>query len=141
MLDLPEEDILFGVSFADSLNGIAAGRNGRIFLTSDGGKNWHLRAEGLPNTYFLDVSFPDPAMGIVVGYQSNPNQGLIMRTTDGGRTWSKTEIPGPLLAVSFANSNFGIAVGNFGTIQRTTDGGRSWKRQSGGVLFDLYGVY
>ena len=52
----------------------------------------------------------------------------ILRTTDGGVTWTvQYSKPGPLLlAVSFSDANTGTAVGESGMILRTTNGGLTW---------------
>jgi len=64
---------------------------------------------------------------------------LIVRTTDGGATWSQQATPkGYLLnAVSFVDADCGWAVGDVGGIVRTTDGGASWVRQKSGSLAPL----
>lgn len=58
--------------------------------------------------------------------------GLIVRTDDGGQTWSP-QVSGTtttLNAVQFVNANVGWAIGDSGTILHTTDGGASWRTQS-----------
>src|SRR5262249_38284658 len=59
------------------------------------------------------------------------SQGIILRSTDGGETWtpqsSGTQVG--LGDVSFVDANTGTAVGGQ-TILRTTDGGETWKRHS-----------
>ena len=84
---------------------------------------------------FAAVSFPDPAIGTVVGD--------IYRTTDSGRTWSTQESPlgdGLYSDVVFTDENTGTIVGDEGTILRTTDGGETWVAQDGGTDATLRGV-
>jgi len=54
--------------------------------------------------------------------------GTILRSTDGGQSWSYTESPtdAPLYDVSFADDDHGWAVGATGTLLRSTDGGQTW---------------
>ena len=51
--------------------------------------------------------------------------GTILRTTDGGATWTKQFIgtSNDLIGVSFTDANTGTVVGQGGTIMRTTTGG------------------
>src|SRR5207244_1096214 len=61
--------------------------------------------------------------------------GTILRTTDGGATWTRQSsgTTSPLRGVSFTDANTGTAVGDKDTILRTTDGGVTWKAQSSGT--------
>jgi len=68
--------------------------------------------------------------------------GTILRTTDGGVTWTRLGSPtvATLNAVRFSDAKTGIAVGGAGTILRTDDGGASWTQQSSGTSADICGV-
>ena len=90
--------------------------------------------------WLYGVSFTDANIGMVVG-----DWGTILRTTNGGATW--TSQPNPmsgvgnvLTSVSFTDANMGTAVGSGGSILRTTDGGASWTSQSSGTTEWLQGV-
>ena len=78
---------------------------------------------------------------------------IFYRSTDGGRTFTKSEIAGvwnqlsPFDATNpimnnhfFLNSRNGFIVGSDGNILRTTDGGESWKNLYSGVADDLWDV-
>jgi photosystem II stability/assembly factor-like uncharacterized protein len=134
--DAPVE--LFGMSFADSQNGHAAGTNGVILRTTDGGATWTPEnppvktiAEGQKET-LLGISFPDPLHGHAVGAD-----GTILATDDGGATW-RVQQPPPggidvagvttgwaFRSVSFSDPNRGMIVGG-AAILSTQDGGASW---------------
>jgi hypothetical protein len=77
------------------------------------------------------VSFPHSHVGTVVG-----DFGTILRTTDGGITWSP-QVSGTTLdlnSVCFIDSSSGTAVGDGGTIIHTTDGGSGvWEEDQGRV--------
>ncbi|MGE5431383.1 MAG: YCF48-related protein [Syntrophomonadaceae bacterium] len=79
--------------------------------------------------YISDISFVDANTGILVG--NHDVDEFILRTTDGGETWTEPNYPvtsrGGLSAVSFASADVGIAVG--GIVLRTTNGGRDWVRK------------
>lgn len=70
-----------------------------------------------------DVSFADAKHGWAVG-----EEGLILRTDDGGTTWT-TQNSGTnkgLLGICAASPSFGCAVGYNGAILTTTNGGGTW---------------
>ena len=68
----------------------------------------------------MGVSFPDANNGTIVG-----ELGTILRTTNGGATWT-TQTSGTirdLVGVDFINANVGTIVGENGVILRTSSGG------------------
>jgi photosystem II stability/assembly factor-like uncharacterized protein len=94
---------------------------------------------------FQGVAFTDADNGLVVGAR-----GTILRTTDGGITWTR-QISGTtedLNQVFYANSDTGYVVGGEsfppfqgGIILRTTDGGVTWAKQEIPVHNTLGSVY
>ncbi len=144
------------LSFTDANVGTVVGSGDSypiILRTTDGGKNWSNQVRG--STYsFEDVYFTNANHGVAVGYDWdnynywNSHSGLIVRTTDGGKSWIR-QVSGttlPLWAVCFSDENTGTAVGGDyngtnweGIILRTTDGGKNWVRQYSGT-YPLYGV-
>jgi len=80
------------------------------------------------------VAAPEPSTVVAVG-----ELGTILRTTDGGATWTlpSSETTADLIGVCFVDANIGTAVGGFydlppmaqRVIVRTTDGGVTWTRQ------------
>jgi photosystem II stability/assembly factor-like uncharacterized protein len=68
--------------------------------------------------------------------------GTILRSTDGGRTWSQPDTPtaDTLFAISFADDKNGFAVGALGTILRSTDGGETWTKQAAQVPDEMGGT-
>jgi photosystem II stability/assembly factor-like uncharacterized protein len=78
-----------------------------------------------------------PSTAIAVG-----DVGTILRTDDGGVTWTRQSsgTTGPLVAVSFPDQNTGAAVGAGGTILRTDDAGATWSPQSSGTTQPLAAV-
>ncbi len=112
------------VSFADNNNGYVVGTN-LVAKTTDGGKTW---AEQV-SPYTGDISevvalTPDIAV-------AGCGDGNILRTANGGNTWQQviTGISGTnstILAIDFADENYGLAAAYNGTVVRTTDGGATW---------------
>lgn len=129
---------LFGVSFADALNGHAVGVSGTIVRTADGGSTWAAQTAPVkshPDGTVEDltgVSFPDAGHGYAVG-----SDGSLLATSDGGATWVGQTPPPPLeisgavvnwafRGVSFADAEVGAVVGGTTGIITTTDGGSTW---------------
>jgi len=83
------------------------------------------------------VDFITPETGIVIG-----DQGLIMKTTDGGQTW-ETKDPGiasNLNAVQFISETRVMAVGNSGVVLRSDDAGETWEQVPLGANITLSGI-
>ena len=79
----------------------------------------------------VSVSFSFPTAD--VGYLLTTD-GAVLRTTDGGRSFSSRAVPqgGGLTALMFRNATEGLATTTGGDIFRTTDGGSSWSREFDG---------
>lgn len=98
------------------------------------------------------VSFTDANTGTAVG-----NVGTILRTTNGGATWTRqtsgttnggttwsSQTSGTsnnLSGVFLRDANTGTAVGDKGTILRSTNGGATWTKQASGVTNPLQAVF
>ena len=67
------------------------------------------------------------------GYLTNGYVGVVVRTTDGGTTWTTTTLStlSSFNAVAFTDTLTGTIAGLNGTILKTTDGGESWVESSG----------
>ncbi|MCP9492848.1 MAG: YCF48-related protein [Pyrinomonadaceae bacterium MAG19_C2-C3] len=127
--------------FSDSRNGWAAGANGTLFKTTDGGESW--RKAALPTMDDVrDVLFFDRDTGWLVCNRSEFNlktsrdaRGYLLKTTDGGESWRRIEITNVnanvrLTRLMFSDASNGIALGESGTLFRTADGGATWQRES-----------
>ncbi|MCP4966425.1 MAG: cold shock domain-containing protein [bacterium] len=126
----PTSSDLFAVQFpVDEYTGFAAGDNGVILRTVDGGDTW---VELLtPTTDSIrDLNFPeDTITGFAVGANDT-----ILKTTNGGATWVGLTTPTSvtLLGVDLMDNLSGFAVGNNGTILKTADGGATWVQKPSG---------
>jgi photosystem II stability/assembly factor-like uncharacterized protein len=69
--------------------------------------------------------------------------GTILRTTDGGLTWTELSsgTVANLYAVAFTDAHTGTVVGSSGTILRTTDGGATWVSQWPAAYYQFNGVF
>lgn len=90
-----------------------------LFETNDKGDSWNQKSEflGAKQIEFLGNT------GFIVGVD-----GLVIKTTDGGVTWSTldTGIANDLNSISFIDGNT-LVLGGENSIQITTDGGSTWQ--------------
>ena len=159
VLDSGTTNDLFTVSFPDERNGFAAGVDGTILATTDGGATWAPRDAPLNQTtsqilngprtgslthreHITGISFVDALNGHFV-----TNDGSVLSTTDGGASWARRALPPPsdyptarrpggdfpptwqFTAVHFVDRDHGWAVGPEGMILATSDSGRTWTYQ------------
>jgi photosystem II stability/assembly factor-like uncharacterized protein/tetratricopeptide (TPR) repeat protein len=133
----PFEDApLHAIHFVDKQEGWAAGADGVVWHTIDGGRNWERQPTGT-RAALRSICFLNPYTGWVVGREELPNgggsSGLILATTDGGMHWSRVNgpsLPG-LNFVRFFDQNTGLVAGDGSDLFpsglfATRDGGRSW---------------
>lgn len=110
-----------------------SGNKGHVGRSVDGGKSWEwIIVPGYESKDFRDIEAFDSNTALIMAVE---DPGLILKTTNGGKTWSKVyEKPGKgmfLDAMDFWNDLNGVVIGDpingkfF--IARTGDGGVSWK--------------
>jgi photosystem II stability/assembly factor-like uncharacterized protein len=119
-------DDLFSVSAPTPDHVVAAGYWGAIYVSKDAGKTWTKGRSGTRRLLY-GVSMADASKGWVVG-----QEGTILRTEDGGLTWTKQETNkeaegSHLFSVHALDANTAWAVGDWGTRIFTDDGGKSWQ--------------
>ncbi len=122
VLDSGVESDLCAVRFTDENTGWAAGEDGIIIHTSDGGENWTVQAAAAGED-LAALCFVDSATGWAAGAA-----GTILATTDGGNTWIDryTGTWEDLNSVSFVDRSAGWALSSEGTLLSTVDGGVTW---------------
>lgn len=144
----PHTPAFLAVSFTDPAHGWGLTPTA-LFETSDSGRTWISRIEDTDaKRTFFSLEFVNGLTGFIVGAQRTGSDRLplILRTTDGGKSWQDTIIKPTatnaaliLNAVSFCNPQVGWAVGS-NVIVRTTNGGQTWESQRSGneeVLFSV----
>lgn len=125
---VPVRALLTSVQFVDPQRGFAAGHDGVVLGTRDGGETWTLlRATPGVEQPVLSFHFDSPDHGIAVGLY-----GWAIETQDGGRTWTERHIGAGddadrHLYHVFASANGTLFVAaEAGTLYRSADGGKSW---------------
>ena len=137
---------LRGVAFADGKVGIAvagpAGTGAGMIRTDDGGLTWR-EQPCVPGTDICTSGSPLVAVallpsqfGMAVGGRGRLGPAVVIKTTDGGRSWTKLDlgfVPSQLQALALLDERTALAVGLQGVILFTRDGGATWSRRSSGT--------
>ncbi|MBP7449435.1 MAG: T9SS type A sorting domain-containing protein [Flavobacteriales bacterium] len=110
-------------------NGLLQPDSGAIYRSTNGGMDWE-QVHTSTVTGFSDVDFQTTEIGV-----ATRNDGVILRTTDGGDTWTEATVilagEFVLTSVVFRNDGLGFASayradGSEGIILSSSDGGASW---------------
>src|SRR5256714_4559897 len=146
---------LHSLFFLDQNRGWAVGSKGTLLRTLDSGNTWQPRLASTDDVV-RDVFFVDEQNGWLVCevnvYQLKTKEeprAYLMKTTDGGEHWKRTEIKGidvdaALVRAVFSRNGRGWTFGEAGLIYATQVGGDTWtKLQSptgrlllGGIFVD-----
>ena len=141
---------LHAIYFLDENRGWAVGGKGTILATGDGGNLW--RALPRPTEDSLqDVYFADDQTGWLVCERNiydlktvDEPRTYLMRTSNGGRTWTRVNVIGKdvnvrLVRALFTTGGRGWAFGEGGILYTTHDGGTNWEPQSVPTRYLLLG--
>ena len=124
--------------FVNEIIGFVIGNNGSLYKTIDSGRSW--RKFKIGSTYDLcSVYFINRDVGFVSGKYFNSdfdNGSILLKTTDGGKTWTKSFFPyyDLILTMKFFDAMNGIAIiitpyGQYSrnlNLATTSNGGESW---------------
>lgn len=103
---------------------VAVGDRGHIIVSNDEGSTWS-QCITPTRAMLTAVAFPDEQNGWAVGHD-----GVILRTADGGKSWTRQDKGDDLetvyLDVLFLDAQRGFVVGAYGKFLVTTDGGQTW---------------
>lgn len=131
VLNSPTNELLRFLHFVDEDFGVAAGRNGIILRTTNGGIEWSVLNTGVTSSFY-DVFFLDDSKGWALTFPTSPPFFTkIINTTNGGDTWKTTNYVDEYTffrTIFFLDSLTGFMGGDY--IAKTTDGGANWARMN-----------
>ena len=118
------------VCFVNSSIGWAAGAEGKLTKTTDGGATWTEQSSGI-TANINAIFFINADTGWI-----GADGGVICCTDDGGATWENqtTSTTNNVYDVEFISSTAGYAFCRTGKVLKTADGGSTWEVQSTGLL-------
>lgn len=121
-------DPLWDLAMLNPTTCIVVGENGLIKKTINSGQIWENIESGVNETFNV-VVFPTETTGYIC-----TEQGSVLKSTDGGNTWTKLvtgQYMPALRCASFLNENIGYVAGGLWRVYKTTDGGITWSWVSG----------
>ncbi len=143
-IELPSftTDPLTSVDFKDESTGLVCGAN-KIWRTTNGGDDWTAVHTGNENISLEEVRWASSQVAVAVGLGQDGSKGLILRSTDGGQSWSQVSnsIASIFTDVFFVNENVGYLCGGNTRILKTTNGGASWTSQFSDNQSDLFSIH
>jgi photosystem II stability/assembly factor-like uncharacterized protein len=116
-----------------------------VRLSSDDGMTWRNATVDAGFTGLWRVAFNSAGVGIAVGAgqgaSNSGSTGAIVRSTDGGATWSTVlTTDSPVSAVAFASDSVVVCIDWHGNFWRSTDAGLTWTSQSSGTSLSFYAI-
>lgn len=119
-------DVFYDVAFPRPQQAVIVGACGRVLVTHTRYPNlWSPRESGTKEVLTC-LSFVNEREGWAAGHG-----GIVLHTTDAGRSWEILREPRPdnqpLFAIQLLSPQEGFACGAFDTFLKTTDGGRIWQ--------------
>jgi len=155
-------DALSGIS-SGNVNSVEATGNGwlfatgpysygKIFRSQDGGVSWHNRTIPVNSGGLCSAADPNDTSTIYIGLQSNislPTNQVIVKSTDGGNTWTALDMTSVLpigfgvvsICVDPGDSQTIFAIGNSGfsdaAVVASFDGGTTWEARTNNLPFGV----
>lgn len=152
MLNSGTTNLLSAVHFpTTTTTGYTVGDNGTILKTTNGGSSWSSVTSNYSNYSFSDVHFVTTDIGFVCG-ENDPGQnpagaGIILKTIDGGTSWTELAIglAHPVRDLFVLNENEIYAAGGaellFSKLIKSEDGGATWSELASYYDAVIEGLY
>lgn len=131
-----EGNKLRAVEFLSPTKGWAAGEEGVVLFTDDGGDSWEIQDPATADNIFA-IKFIDSLNGWAVGAS-----GAMIRTIDGGQDWEQSS-SGTLFDihdVAFVSASRGWACAEVGQVLESIDGGITWSEVFNPATGTLWGM-
>jgi photosystem II stability/assembly factor-like uncharacterized protein len=135
---------LYKCTFVDTATGWAAGDEGVIVKTSNGGLNW-IQQNSPVDFFIYSIYFLNERLGWGLANDNFVSGTAVLSTTNGGTNWSFYRYPDStfvLYDIFFSDSLNGVMGGYGGTILRTSNGGINWQHATvDSNAFSWYPIY
>ena len=134
--DLQVDQPLFSVCFRDPQHGFAVGLWSLLLTTADGGRSWQtVTLPPPPGSSRADLNLQCIFTSAKGSLLITGEQGTVLRSADGGTTWSyvETGYRGSFWTGLALRDGTLLVAGLRGTIYRSGDDGRSWQEVDSGV--------
>ena len=117
---------------------LTIGGNGTIVKSVDSGKTWKKYKGFHFYNSLLSITSVNKHTYFACG-----QVGKIVRTTNGGDSWTETDllINNDLNTIYFINEQVGFAGGTYGMLVRTTNGGDRWTILNPGLKFPIINIH
>ncbi len=110
------------VTFVDANNGFAVGANGLFLTTDDGGVTWKPKNSGADGVNLTAIQAANTQAAIA----TNEKGDFLLRTTDGGATFTRVTPITKSNAVGFSSATRVVAAGGDGAMAGSDDGGATF---------------
>lgn len=141
---VPTTQMLTGVHFVDAQRGWAAGHDGLILASNDGGENWRIQRDGIAAQHLVNLELREQALQKIEKLQQqlkSADEDLLadleleledvhMDLEDADLALEELVFTSPFMDIWFQDRDLGWAVGAFGALATTTDGGQHWNNQA-----------
>jgi len=103
---------------------------------SDNGGTWNLLFSST-NQILVDLSFPNINTGYTAGFFNSTNNNFVLKTTDGGSTWTIIDLiqQNKCKQINMLDNGYGYILCDTGMVLQTTDYGNNWSVQIGSNNF------
>ena len=127
---------LLDMEIVDATVCVAVGGNGLILRTTDSGKSWSTVTSGTTDA-LTSVEFVDPGLGFITTDGSASGTPKILKTIDGGATWSNYVTMGTAITdLEFISPTEGWSLSGNDS-HYTTDGGGTWNPEGANSNYPL----
>lgn len=117
---VPVREDLIALAFPTPMHGWAAGNEGLLLETTDGGLNWTKRMDGDSAAKLMLDKYKALA-------EQSPDNKLIAAALKEAEGYLAQAPSRPFLDIAFENEQTGYVAGTYGMLFRTTDAGKTWE--------------
>jgi len=126
----PQGNTIRDVKAIGSTRAWAVGDAGTILKSTTSGRSWKQQSSHVMKDLF-GVDFVDSTHGWAVGGNTGSGGAVVLKTTDGGTTWTSIAglpLPGTVkpLSVDFVDRSLGWIGCSDGSVYKSTDHGNTW---------------